>query len=178
MSDIKLRKLRSQGRLQLQKSSQARQHNTLSVTRPCVRAQSVLQDKTRTEASGRERRPQERALCSLRVVSRGGHTSSRGALSCYMIIFFQKTEEWEKNKCEEDMAEYEWERSSSERSVVQTLLQMRASEGEAVPSREELLRSAEAEEYRRCVVRLKKEGETEAGLAQYKEAAKRLLGLA
>ncbi|XP_021501694.1 small ribosomal subunit protein mS35 isoform X2 [Meriones unguiculatus] len=94
------------------------------------------------------------------------------------VVTLRKTEEWEKNKCEEDKAEYEWERSPSERSVVQTLQRMRASEGGTAPSREELLRSAEAQEHRRCVVRLKKEGETQASLAQYKEAVRRLLDLA
>ncbi|XP_021501693.1 small ribosomal subunit protein mS35 isoform X1 [Meriones unguiculatus] len=102
------------------------------------------------------------------------------ALYLLTVLYHEswKTEEWEKNKCEEDKAEYEWERSPSERSVVQTLQRMRASEGGTAPSREELLRSAEAQEHRRCVVRLKKEGETQASLAQYKEAVRRLLDLA
>lgn len=89
-----------------------------------------------------------------------------------------KTEEWEKNKTEEDMDEYVWAKSSSENSVLQTLLQMRAAESSVAPSREELLGTKEVEDYQKCVVRLKNEGENEASLAQYKESVKRLLNLA
>lgn len=89
-----------------------------------------------------------------------------------------KTEEWEKNKTEEDMDEYVWAKSSSESSVLQTLLQMRAAESSVAPSREELLGTKEVEDYQKCVVRLKNEGENEASLAQYKESVKRLLNLA
>ncbi|XP_028613386.1 28S ribosomal protein S35, mitochondrial [Grammomys surdaster] len=89
-----------------------------------------------------------------------------------------KTEEWEKNKTEEDMDEFVWAKSSSESSVLQTLLQMRAAEGSVVPSREELLGTEEVEDYQKCVVRLKNEGENEESLAQYKESVKRLLNLA
>ncbi|GAB1291445.1 28S ribosomal protein S35, mitochondrial [Apodemus speciosus] len=89
-----------------------------------------------------------------------------------------KTEEWEKNKTEEDMDEYVWAKSSSESSVLQTLLRMRAAESSAAPSREELLGTRAVEEYQKCVVRLKNEGESEESLAQYKESVKRLLNLA
>lgn len=39
-----------------------------------------------------------------------------------------KTEEWEKSKTEADMEEYIWENSSSERNILETLLQMKAAE--------------------------------------------------
>lgn len=76
------------------------------------------------------------------------------------------------------MDEYVWAKSSSESSVLQTLLQMRAAETSVAPSREELLGTKEVEDYQKCVVRLKNEGENEASLAQYKESVKRLLNLA
>ncbi|XP_028747461.1 28S ribosomal protein S35, mitochondrial [Peromyscus leucopus] len=102
------------------------------------------------------------------------------ALYLLTVLYHEswKTEEWEKNKTEEDMEEYVWENSSSEKNVLQTLLQMRASESSVAASREELLGSKEVEDYQRCVVRLKNEGETEASLTQYKESVKRLLNLA
>ncbi|XP_031239794.1 28S ribosomal protein S35, mitochondrial isoform X3 [Mastomys coucha] len=93
-------------------------------------------------------------------------------------VTLRKTEEWEKNKTEEDMDEYVWAKSSSESSVLQTLLQMRAAESSVVPSREELLGTKEVEDYQKCVVHLKNEGENEESLAQYKESVKRLLNLA
>lgn len=102
------------------------------------------------------------------------------ALYLLTVLYHEswKTEEWEKNKTEEDMEEYVWENSSSEKNVLQTLLQMRASESSVAPSREELLGTKEVEDYQKCVVRLKNEGETEASLTQYKESVKRLLNLA
>ncbi|EGW13628.1 28S ribosomal protein S35, mitochondrial [Cricetulus griseus] len=77
------------------------------------------------------------------------------------------------------MEEYVWENSSSEKNVLQTLLQMRASDGSSVaPSREELLGTKEVEDYQKCIVQLKNEGENEENLSQYKESVKRLLNLA
>lgn len=112
-------------------------------------------------------------------------STSKGTLSfdkisqrSELFFFFQKTEEWEKNKTEEDMDEYVWAKSSSESSVLQTLLQMRAAESSVVPSREELLGTKEVEDYQKCVVHLKNGGENEESLAQYKESVKRLLNLA
>ncbi|XP_036038128.1 28S ribosomal protein S35, mitochondrial [Onychomys torridus] len=102
------------------------------------------------------------------------------ALYLLTVLYHEswKTEEWEKNKTEEDMEEYVWENSSSEKNVLQTLLQMRASESSVAPSREELLGTKEVEDYQKCVVRIKSEGENEASLTQYKESVKRLLNLA
>ncbi|XP_027285877.1 28S ribosomal protein S35, mitochondrial isoform X3 [Cricetulus griseus] len=103
------------------------------------------------------------------------------ALYLLTVLYHEswKTEEWEKNKTEEDMEEYVWENSSSEKNVLQTLLQMRASDGSSVaPSREELLGTKEVEDYQKCVVQLKNEGENEENLSQYKESVKRLLNLA
>lgn len=110
--------------------------------------------------------------------SKGNLSFDNISQSSELFFFFQKTEEWEKNKTEEDMDEYVWAKSSSENSVLQTLLQMRAAESSVAPSREELLGTKEVEDYQKCVVRLKNEGENEASLAQYKESVKRLLNLA
>lgn len=73
-----------------------------------------------------------------------------------------------KNKTEEDMDEYVWAKSSSENSVLQTLLQMRAAESSVAPSREELLGTKEVEDYQKCVVRLKNEGRTRQALLSTK----------
>ncbi|KAL1775712.1 28S ribosomal protein S35, mitochondrial [Sigmodon hispidus] len=102
------------------------------------------------------------------------------ALYLLTVLYHEswKTEEWEKNKTEEDMEEYVWENSPSEKNVLQTLLQMRAAEGGVAPSRKELLGTKEVEDYQKSVVRLKNEGENEASLTQYKESVKRLLNLA
>ncbi|XP_042533508.1 28S ribosomal protein S35, mitochondrial [Dipodomys spectabilis] len=88
-----------------------------------------------------------------------------------------KTEEWEKNKTEADMDEYIWKNSSSERNVLETLQQIRAAEKDGEVTREELLGTKEVEEYMKCVVSLKNDGENEAILSQYKESVKRLLNL-
>ncbi|XP_005364669.1 28S ribosomal protein S35, mitochondrial isoform X1 [Microtus ochrogaster] len=102
------------------------------------------------------------------------------ALYLLTVLYHEswKTEEWEKNKTEEDMEEYVWENSSSENNALRTLLQMRAAESGVAPSRDELLGTREVEDYRKSVVQLKNEGENEANLTQYKESVKRLLNLA
>ncbi|CAO2607232.1 28S ribosomal protein S35, mitochondrial [Lemmus lemmus] len=102
------------------------------------------------------------------------------ALYLLTVLYHEswKTEEWENSKTEEDVEEYVWESSSSENNALRTLLQMRAAESGAAPSREELLGTREVEDYRKSVVRLKNEGENEANLTQYKESVKRLLNLA
>ncbi|XP_051011566.1 28S ribosomal protein S35, mitochondrial [Acomys russatus] len=101
------------------------------------------------------------------------------ALYLLTVLYHEswKTEEWEQNRAEDDMDEYVWEKSSSERNVLQTLLRMKAAENSAPPSREELLGTKEVGDYQRSLVRLKNEGETEASLAQYKESVRRLLNL-
>ncbi|XP_043823567.1 28S ribosomal protein S35, mitochondrial, partial [Dromiciops gliroides] len=88
-----------------------------------------------------------------------------------------KTEEWEKKKSEEDMEEYVWEKSRSEKNILKTLLQIKASENTAAVTQEELLGSEEVENYKKSVVALKNEGDTENNLSQYKEAVKKLLNL-
>lgn len=69
-----------------------------------------------------------------------------------------------------------WENSPSERSIVDTLLRMRPTD-KGPHTREELLDSPEVGEYRRCVVSLKNQGDSEQALSQYKESVKRLLSL-
>ncbi|TKC41933.1 hypothetical protein EI555_021585 [Monodon monoceros] len=88
-----------------------------------------------------------------------------------------KTEEWEKTKTEADMEEYVWKDSSSEKNILETLLQIKAAEKNLELSKEELLGTEEVEEYRKSVVSLKNEGDNENTLSQYKESVKRLLNL-
>ncbi|XP_068951007.1 small ribosomal subunit protein mS35 [Petaurus breviceps papuanus] len=88
-----------------------------------------------------------------------------------------KTEDWEKRKTEADMEEYVWEKSRSEKNILSTLLQIKASEKTARVTQEELLGSEEVGNYKKSVVALKNEGDTENNLSQYKEAVKKLLNL-
>uniref|UniRef100_A0A2K6F410 Uncharacterized protein n=1 Tax=Propithecus coquereli TaxID=379532 RepID=A0A2K6F410_PROCO len=93
------------------------------------------------------------------------------------LELLKKTEEWEKNKTEADMEEYVWKNSSSEKNILETLLQIKAAEKKTDVNKEELLGTKEVEDYRNCVVTLKNEGENENTLSQYKESVKRLLNL-
>ncbi|XP_019523563.1 PREDICTED: 28S ribosomal protein S35, mitochondrial [Hipposideros armiger] len=88
-----------------------------------------------------------------------------------------KTEEWEKNKTEEDMEEYIWKNSSSEKNILETLLKIKAADKNLEVNKEELLGTKEVEDYKKSVVSLKNEGDNENTLAQYKESVKRLLNL-
>lgn len=96
----------------------------------------------------------------------------------FFFFSFQKTEEWEKKKTEADMEEYIWENSTSEKNILETLLQIKAAEKNLELSKEELLGTKEVEDYRKSVVSLKNEGDNENTLSQYKESVKRLLNLA
>ncbi|XP_023984868.1 small ribosomal subunit protein mS35 isoform X2 [Physeter macrocephalus] len=93
------------------------------------------------------------------------------------VVTLRKTEEWEKKKTEADMEEYVWKDSSSEKNILETLLQIKAAEKNLELSKEELLGTEEVEEYRKSVVSLKNEGDNENTLSQYKESVKRLLNL-
>lgn len=91
-----------------------------------------------------------------------------------------KTEAWEGEKTRADMEEYEWEDSSSQKNILETLLRMRPlGVGDEVEggSRQEVLAQPEVQEYKDTVVRLKNEGETEDNIRKYKEAVKKLLNL-
>lgn len=94
-----------------------------------------------------------------------------------LISSFQKTEEWEKDKTEADMEEYVWNNSSSEKNILETLLQMKAAEKNLEVNKEELLGTKEVEEYKKSVVSLKNEGDNENTLSRYKESVKKLLNL-
>lgn len=94
-----------------------------------------------------------------------------------LILSFQKTEDWEKNKTEADMEEYIWTNSSSEKNILETLLQIKAAEKNLEVTKEELLGTKEIEDYKKCVVSLKNEGDSEHTLSQYKDSVKRLLNL-
>lgn len=104
-------------------------------------------------------------------------TSSHNFQNSELVFSFQKTEEWEKKKTEADMEEYVWKDSSSEKNILETLLQIKAAEKDLELSKEELLGTEEVEEYRKSVVSLKNEGDNENTLSQYKESVKRLLNL-
>ncbi|XP_036310884.1 28S ribosomal protein S35, mitochondrial isoform X2 [Pipistrellus kuhlii] len=93
------------------------------------------------------------------------------------VVTLRKTEDWEKNITEADMQEYIWTNSSSEKNILETLLQIKAAEKNLEVTKEELLGTKEIEDYKKCVVSLKNEGDSEYTLSQYKESVKRLLNL-
>lgn len=75
------------------------------------------------------------------------------------------------------MLEYVWENSVSEKNALRTLLQIRAAEKAEEISREELLASEVMQDYKKSMVLLKNEGETEKNLLEYKNSVKRLLNI-
>lgn len=75
------------------------------------------------------------------------------------------------------MEEYVWKDSTSEKNILETLLQIKAAEKNPELSKEELLSMKEVEDYKNSVVSLKNEGDNENTLSQYKESVKRLLHL-
>ncbi|XP_059243172.1 small ribosomal subunit protein mS35 isoform X2 [Mustela nigripes] len=101
------------------------------------------------------------------------------ALYLLTVLYHEswKTEEWEKDKTEADMEEYVWNNSSSEKNILETLLQIKAAEKNLDVNKEELLATKEVEEYKKSVVSLKNEGDNENTLSQYKESVKKLLNL-
>ncbi|XP_009873889.1 PREDICTED: 28S ribosomal protein S35, mitochondrial, partial [Apaloderma vittatum] len=88
-----------------------------------------------------------------------------------------KTEMWESEKTEEDMEEYIWENSCSQKNALDTLLRIKASENVSNVTEEELLASEVVKNYRNSVIALKNEGETEDNMSQYKESVKKLLNI-
>jgi small subunit ribosomal protein S35 len=70
------------------------------------------------------------------------------------------------------MEEYVWINSSTEKSILETLLQIKAAEKNLEANKEELLGTKEVEDYQKRVVSLKNEGEDEINLSQYKESVK------
>ncbi|KAJ7338141.1 hypothetical protein JRQ81_010754 [Phrynocephalus forsythii] len=75
------------------------------------------------------------------------------------------------------MEEYVWENSASERTCLNTLFQIRAAEKAQDVSRQELLDSDVVLGYKKSLVALRNEGETEKNMAEYKNAVKKLLNL-
>ncbi|XP_005510560.2 small ribosomal subunit protein mS35 [Columba livia] len=88
-----------------------------------------------------------------------------------------KTEMWEGEKTEEDMEEYIWENSRSQKNALDTLLRIKASENVSDVTKEELLASEVVKDYRNSVIALKNEGETEKNMSLYKESVKKLLNM-
>ncbi|XP_053243495.1 28S ribosomal protein S35, mitochondrial isoform X1 [Podarcis raffonei] len=95
------------------------------------------------------------------------------------VLFHEswKTEEWEKEKTEADMEEYIWENSASEKNALETLVRIRAGDKTEEVSRQELLASQKILAYRKSVVELKNEGETDKNLSEYKNSVRRLLNM-
>ncbi|XP_020641459.3 small ribosomal subunit protein mS35 [Pogona vitticeps] len=95
------------------------------------------------------------------------------------VLFHEawKMEEWEKEKTEADMEEYIWENSTSERNALDTLLRIKAAEKTQEVSRQELLDSDIVLAYKKSMVALRNEGETEKNMSEYKNSVKRLLNL-
>ncbi|KAL9854907.1 small ribosomal subunit protein mS35 isoform 1-T1 [Geothlypis trichas] len=88
-----------------------------------------------------------------------------------------KTEKWESEKSEEDMEEYIWENSRSQKNALDTLVRIKASENVSNVTKEELLASEVVKNYRNSVIALKNEGDTESNISQYKESVKKLLNI-
>lgn len=84
---------------------------------------------------------------------------------------------WEGEKTEEDMEEYIWENSRSQKNALDTLLRIKASENVSDVTKEELLASEVVKDYRNSVIALKNEGETEKNMSLYKESVKKLLNM-
>ncbi|XP_049678120.1 28S ribosomal protein S35, mitochondrial isoform X2 [Accipiter gentilis] len=93
------------------------------------------------------------------------------------VVTLRKTEMWESEKTEEDMEEYIWENSCSQKNALDTLLRIKASENVSNVTKEELLASEVVKNYRNSVIALKNEGETENNMSQYKESVKKLLNI-
>ncbi|XP_069759882.1 small ribosomal subunit protein mS35 isoform X3 [Narcine bancroftii] len=101
------------------------------------------------------------------------------ALYLLTVLYHEswKTETWESDKTEADMDEFIWENSQSEKNALETIFRMK--EAEKIPSipREELVNSSEIKNYKKSVMNIKNEGETEDSILQYKECVKNLLKL-
>ncbi|XP_029009228.1 28S ribosomal protein S35, mitochondrial [Betta splendens] len=100
------------------------------------------------------------------------------AMYLLTVLFHEswKTEAWEAEKTVADMEEYSWEDSPSQKSMLDTLLRMKAG-GDGEEAQEQLLGRSEVQEYKDSVTRLKNEGDSESTLLQYKEAVKKVLNL-
>ncbi|XP_075066656.1 small ribosomal subunit protein mS35 [Mixophyes fleayi] len=98
------------------------------------------------------------------------------ALYLLTVLYHEswKTEAWESEKEESDMEEYIWEGSKSQETVLRTLSAVRGDSTDA----EEILQSPSVQEYRRAVLNLRNQGETEDNISGYKQSVKKLLGVA
>jgi small subunit ribosomal protein S35 len=63
-----------------------------------------------------------------------------------------------KNKTETDMEEYVWKNSSTEKGILQTLLQIKATEKNTQVNKKELLDTKEVEDYQSVLLFLKMKG--------------------
>ncbi|KAK3098464.1 hypothetical protein FSP39_019721 [Pinctada imbricata] len=103
------------------------------------------------------------------------------AIYLMTAVYFESwtTEPWESEKEESDWETYHWDLSSSRKSVVSIVQQMKqvssGPEGDTTPmEEEELLQTPEIQEYKRCVTVLHNQGENADTLTDYKNAVLQL----
>ncbi|XP_073506451.1 small ribosomal subunit protein mS35 [Phyllobates terribilis] len=98
------------------------------------------------------------------------------ALYLLTVLYHEawKTEAWESEREESDMEEYVWEGSRSQQNVLDTLSR---TPGDS-PSSEQILQSPGVQEYRRAMLNLRNQGESEESISLYKQSVKSLLGVA
>ncbi|XP_051886416.1 28S ribosomal protein S35, mitochondrial [Pristis pectinata] len=101
------------------------------------------------------------------------------ALYLLTVLYHEswKTEAWESDKTEADMEEFIWENSRSEKNALDTIFRMIEAEKFLSIPKEEVVNSPEVKNYKKSVVNIKNEGETEDNILQYKESVKKLLRL-
>ncbi|KAM5171122.1 small ribosomal subunit protein mS35 [Mantella aurantiaca] len=97
------------------------------------------------------------------------------ALYLLTVLYHEscKTEAWENEREEDEMDEYTWEGSKSEKNTLETLSKFPG----ASTSREEVLRSPSVQEYRNAMLNLRNQGETEDTIGCYKQSVKNMLGI-
>ncbi|XP_070544165.1 small ribosomal subunit protein mS35-like isoform X2 [Ptychodera flava] len=88
-----------------------------------------------------------------------------------------KTEKWEADKTDDDMEEYIWGNSQSEKRIVQLIHEMKEKPEnlKSVASKEEILKTDEIQRYKDSVTRLYNDEESLENLEQYKQSVKKLL---
>ncbi|XP_040292084.1 28S ribosomal protein S35, mitochondrial [Bufo bufo] len=94
------------------------------------------------------------------------------ALYLLTVLYHEswKTEAWESEKEESDMDEYIWEGSKSQQNVLNTLTR-------SLGNSEDILQAPNVQEYRRAMLNLRNQGETEESIRCYKQSVKNLLGV-
>ncbi|XP_078000316.1 small ribosomal subunit protein mS35-like [Glandiceps talaboti] len=87
-----------------------------------------------------------------------------------------KTEPWEADKSDEDMEEYIWDGSQSQKSLLELIQNMKQPENlENVQIEEDIVKCDEVKVYKDAVTNLHNEDESQESLEQYKLAVKKLV---